>query len=121
MKTKRVLRYWCDHCNKSGGRKDAMIKHEKHCIKNPQRICRMCIANNSKQLSIDELVNILNDEGLDKLKEKTKNCPACILAAIVKSKRYDLSEKARWNFKEEVNKFWERKNNEEESLYSREY
>ena len=111
MRSKRVLRYWCDYCNKSGGRKDSMIKHEKHCIKNPNRVCRMCIANDSKQLSTDELVFILTTQGIDKLKEATKNCPACILNAIVKSGKYDLADK--WSFKEEVNKFWERINNKD--------
>jgi len=42
MRTKKVNRYWCDHCNKAGLQSRAMAIHEKHCTLNPERACRVC-------------------------------------------------------------------------------
>lgn len=42
MKTKKVNRYYCDYCGKSGGAAGHMRRHEERCMLNPQRICGMC-------------------------------------------------------------------------------
>ena len=42
MRQKRVLRYYCDHCNKGGCSKPAMRLHESICTLNTARVCRMC-------------------------------------------------------------------------------
>ena len=36
MKTKRVLRYYCDFCGRGGCGKYAMEVHEKYCTMNPK-------------------------------------------------------------------------------------
>lgn len=104
MKVKKVNRYYCDFCKKSGCNKCAMEKHERHCTMNPNRRCRMCDAQAESPESMDVLLSILPDpkkynldpddftEGnrlrddvvaaLPALRDKTLNCPACILAAI---------------------------------------
>ncbi len=38
MKTKKVSRYYCDFCNKGKLSKPWMVKHERHCYKNPDRV-----------------------------------------------------------------------------------
>lgn len=42
MRSKKVTRYWCDHCNKGGLQPHAMALHELHCTLNPARACRVC-------------------------------------------------------------------------------
>jgi hypothetical protein len=42
MKVKKVNRYYCEFCKKSGCSGGHIAKHEKHCTMNPNRICRMC-------------------------------------------------------------------------------
>ena len=104
MKTKRVLRYWCDYCNKGGQSKHAMMIHEKHCTMNPERECRVCglIGNNTDEHNPAELAKLLpsvinqpNEWGhnqpapdgdikqaLKELRNACDGCPACILAAL---------------------------------------
>lgn len=86
MKTKRVLRYYCDHCRKGGCGKAAMIRHELHCIKNPNRECRMCALLDSAPEPMPDLIESLQQDGIDGLRKKTEGCPACMLAAIVQTR-----------------------------------
>lgn len=65
MRTKKVNRYWCDHCNKAGLSAGSMAKHEAHCTLNPARNCRVCtLVNGGYQVGAErmaELVAILPD------------------------------------------------------------
>jgi hypothetical protein len=50
MRTKRVLRYYCDFCRKAGMAKYWIAKHEKGCTANPGRFCGLCeIAEDHKK------------------------------------------------------------------------
>lgn len=108
MRTERRLRYYCDHCKKSGGQKPAMAMHELSCTKNPDRVCRMCRLIDSEEVTatLTELMAALPDplqhvktdrwgtytnydtlspllaEAIPKLRELAQGCPACILAAL---------------------------------------
>lgn len=83
MRQKRVWRYYCDHCNKGGCGKAAMVRHEQHCIKNPVRDCRMCDAGDVGKHQMPELIQAYADGGLRALREVAEGCPACMLAAVV--------------------------------------
>ena len=61
MRTKRVLRYYCDFCKKAGCSKFHMEQHEKHCTMNPERSCGMCSAMESDQTNLAGLMAILPD------------------------------------------------------------
>jgi len=137
MKCKKVWRYYCEFCKKSGGHKYWMERHEGGCTINPGRICGMCSLVGNYQAPIEELKNIIlkyicKDTGeipfvitnlivdekktLAELREKTNNCPACILAAIRQS---DLSETQgiNFNFKDERDRFFEEYNAENQYGY----
>lgn len=86
MKTKRVLRYYCDFCRKSGCRKDCIEKHEAHCIRNPNRKCGMCELAGIAQKPFEELNRVWGKEGLEAMKDAANHCPACILSTIVLSR-----------------------------------
>lgn len=42
MRQKKIWRYYCEFCKKSGCGKPQMRTHETHCTMNPDRICRVC-------------------------------------------------------------------------------
>lgn len=79
-------RYYCDFCKKSGG--NSLREHEKHCVGNPNRECRMCIVieritgEAKGQQPIADLMDALFTGGMDAIRALADNCPACILAAI---------------------------------------
>lgn len=114
MRTKKVSRYWCDHCNKAGLSRSAMARHEQHCTLNPERSCRVCnlLNGGSHGKPMSELVAMLPDSALyhtsgkgiedcwrvhkalsdaanaalPSLREAVSECPACILAALRQAK-----------------------------------
>ena len=109
MRSKKVTRYWCDHCNKGGLQPHAMAKHERHCTLNPARTCRVCtIINGGGHVDAERMPGLIallpagpgpdgyGDEvtayiaqieaAMPKLREATENCPACILAALRQAK-----------------------------------
>jgi hypothetical protein len=108
-----------------------MSKHEKHCTMNPNRKCRVCTLINggdgnevldlvkmlpdasefnnatiiSEQLMTDMKVRV--DAGMEKIREVTDNCPACIMAALRQAKiavpmvdSFDFKEEMKRVFKE---------------------
>lgn len=84
MRQKMVWRYWCDHCRKGGCGKAAMAKHELHCSRNPNRVCRMCIREDMEQKPIGVLVDALVGRAtVDELRKVANGCPACMLAARI--------------------------------------
>lgn len=47
MRSKKVLRYYCDHCNKGFWKKSICLEHEEKCFKDPKnKACMTC--NNKK-------------------------------------------------------------------------
>ena len=124
MKSKRVLRYYCDHCKKSGCSKFWMKRHEDSCIRNPARICRFhsYIEENEDErvATLPNLIQIArNPKGtLEDLREFAMGCPACMLAAIVQSGRNESARQdeegyppangfSLWRFKDEKAQFWD--------------
>jgi len=83
VKTKLVKRHYCDHCKKGGQSKYCMARHERTCVWNPQRACVFC---SKPETTVAELIEALND-GLPALEQKAAMCPACMLAAIVQSRK----------------------------------
>lgn len=145
MRIKKVNRYYCDFCRKAGCSAGHMKKHEAHCTNNPNRQCGMCAATGEEPIPVAELIAMIPsdescriedggdsywgmDQGkwealwlpaLQKMREATGDCPACIFAAIRQSKRIAPMP---FDFTVEVREFWERANaarweRERHSLY----
>ncbi len=102
MITKRVNRYYCEHCKKAGQVARHIERHERHCTMNPFRICRVCPLVDSEQQPIRTLMAVLPeesigtdwegcelsngwpgiDEAVKKLRDLSGGCPACMMAAL---------------------------------------
>lgn len=87
MRTKTVLRHFCDHCGKSRARRDAMEAHELKCFRNPSRKCPVCgaVGTNAEAKAImGEFLGGTHDQAEDikKLSESLDDCPWCVLAAM---------------------------------------
>ena len=59
MRIKRVNRYYCDFCSKSGCSAGHMKSHESHCTMNPNRRCKMCRQLGNIQKDINYLTSLL--------------------------------------------------------------
>lgn len=130
MTRRQVWQYWCEHCGKHNLSAASIAQHEKHCTKNPARICRMCKASGGEQLPIEELAKCIDislpDEGLSMLRTVSGHCPACMLAALLQCGAYrpgytlmtagyvrgmlELPEP--FDFKAECKAWWDEFNNE---------
>ncbi len=98
MKERTVKRYYCDHCKKSLGTKSCMIDHEKICLGNPARECRMCGEVNNPLRVEDFEPGVFEttdgDQILEAITKKANEnqdcpCPACILSMIIQAKPDD--------------------------------
>jgi len=124
MITKRVNRYYCEHCKKANCSAASISRHEKACTMNPNRACRMCAMRNLEQREMSDLLVILpnpniieNDdiltltnvgeveEKMGELREATEGCPACILATL-RQKEIPVPAISSFNFTEECNEWW---------------
>lgn len=88
MRTKRVNRYYCDHCGKGGCSAGHMRKHEQRCCASPTRVCGMCevaTGGRHQQRPIEELIAALREGDTAALREAAHGCPACMLAAIIQN------------------------------------
>jgi len=116
MRSKRVWRYYCDFCKKSGCNGGHIRKHEASCCSNPNRICQMCPWVDGEQRPTPELQASFEAGGLDALRLVAGACPACMLAGIIawqKSQRaagVEDGEGELWvdfDFKAETAAMWE--------------
>ena len=82
MKSKRVIRYYCDFCKRGSFRKPDMEKHERGCALNPERICGLCARMGESTRTPDEMLDALGDGGLEALSRLVESCPACMLSAV---------------------------------------
>lgn len=97
MRSKTVIRYYCDFCSKGTFRKSSAESHELTCVKNPNRGCFLCtdavrdlaeiiptfktkIFPHSQDFGKE--FNITTKEAIDWLRKEVGNCPACILAVL---------------------------------------
>ncbi len=96
MRVKKINRYYCDHCKKATCQKAAMTRHENGCLRNPNRVCGFCAESakcdlDTHQLTLATLITVLQEGGLERLKEDAKNCPGCCFAAIIQSRESQCS------------------------------
>lgn len=61
MRTKKVNRYFCDFCKRSGGSAYHMRRHEVGCTANPERECGMCEPGGYDAAELPALVALLPD------------------------------------------------------------
>ena len=136
MITKKVNRYYCEFCKKSGCNISVIRKHELACTLNPNRICRVCKMDHGdwtqregEQKPLTDLLVLLPDpssylvsdrwgEGfsntltdivnsvLPKLREISGDCPACIMAAL-RQKGIPLPMVTDFNFTKEMKEIWD--------------
>ena len=117
-------RFYCEHCGKSSGSGGHLSRHEKRCTANPDRRCGMC--GKGGIVGLIEALGNGDEDGLDRLREATDGCPACMLAAIRQSKLqfYDSGEdgdasfRVEFDFRKEKSVWWAAKN---EASLAREY
>ncbi len=147
MKRKKVWRYYCDFCKKSNCSAASISHHEKRCTLNPDRHCGMCAIVDLPQKPMPELIELLKDiriledkeydglvgvsinyilhgdmdAALERLRDETENCPACILAAL-RQKGIPVPM-TKFNFTNDVKEFWgnyndnQRRMDEESNAY----
>lgn len=121
MRTKTVIRYYCDHCSKGGFKKPNMIQHEANCTKNPHRGCATCedagagrdYANLVKELharpdvkdvseysdfKVSEYLMVHEESTIKWLDEQCSGCPTCMLAVLQQAKvnAFDLFDYKKW-------------------------
>ena len=104
MKAVKRWRYYCDHCKKVGGHRHVIERHESSCVRNPNRICRMCQMMDVTQQPTEALRVALRNGGVASVREVAQGCPACILAAIVGS-RNALIAQGNWDHPEDWSTF----------------
>ena len=140
MKTKRVNRYYCDFCKKSGCSAPHLRKHEEHCTMNPRRICGLCaVENNTSPEELAEAVaSIPNVEQfkhsnsdefgesewysipeetvktvLADLSDRFDGCPVCTFTALRQAGWAGIIH-GQFNLKERIAAWWSDVNNEED-------
>lgn len=87
VRTKRVLRHFCDHCKRGGFQKHSMQRHENACFRNPKRWCPICADAALEQQPMEKLLAAFPDpENLTALRDLTQGCPACIVATIIQAR-----------------------------------
>lgn len=118
MKRRRVWRYSCDFCRKSGCSASHMAKHERGCTANPDRVCsaHLALSENKVQPTIAALVAVL--KGIDpiveveQLRKIAGGCPMCMLAGIRQSGKQTPPDEDGlgfgfpFYFREELKKRW---------------
>ncbi len=117
MLTKKVNRYYCEHCKKCGGHSGWMKIHEKHCTANPNRACRLCKVN-AGQYDYKAIAAKIEDvpsesdgsKELQVIREAVDNCPACILSTLRQGSLVYTGHSFR--FKEELKALWAERNEE---------
>lgn len=98
MKTKKVNRYYCEHCPKSGCNAGHIKEHESKCCRNPGRVCKVC---GTKSRDYSDLVKQFEASAhdTDKLGDLVDGCPYCTLAVILQAQKgQDLDQAWEWNF-----------------------
>lgn len=142
MITKKVTRYYCEHCKKAGGAAYYMQRHEEHCTLNPNRKCRACLlldgggtygrmaeialilpAENpfklpySEQSGKKEHVFLKElEQILPALREATDNCPACIMA-ILRQSKIPVPAVAGFDFKKEMAAIFSEQEQDDREVY----
>ena len=98
MRTKRVLRYFCDFCKRGSLSKTSMTRHESICWNNPHRDCLECggratdVSANSKKLMAAPELKPMDEVGFQTLDTVPASigCASCTIAAILQGKGTDF-------------------------------
>ncbi len=106
MRAKTVLRYYCEHCSKGLFKKHDMSAHEKRCFRNPTRVCETC----SYPVSVRDLLDVFNACDLTSIREKSKGCPACIMAVIIQAFDGDSDNWVEFDYKKEMSAWYDKHN-----------
>ena len=123
MKTLKKNVYYCDFCKKRSLR--SLKNHEAHCTGNPDRTCRLCAAVRDYRALMGKLPFTKDDDcefgeniGVksDELMDLVGGCPACALTVLRLFMRARHAEtnlfSSDFNFKKELDEWWEAKNDE---------
>lgn len=114
MITKRVLRYYCEHCHKGGQSKSAMTKHETGCTANPNRACGLCRTAGVTQVPMAPLVQKLaeGEISVEDLCSAVNFCPACTLAVVrTVNKDCGHGEESYWfDYRKAHEEWWKEQN-----------
>lgn len=104
MKVRKKNVYYCEHCKKKGLAAHVIIKHEKGCTANPNRICGICdnekgvveiVAEFKKRFTLNPTITFDSDGNtvddtfiaewtgepvtLEEIRNAADHCPACTL------------------------------------------
>jgi hypothetical protein len=79
MRSRKVTRYYCDHCSRGSFQKPAMARHEAACYRNANRSCHRCDGKTVKKPIAEREKPIKTMAG---------ECPDCLMAAVV---RYNMA------------------------------
>lgn len=125
MNRKKVWRYYCEHCKKSGCSAGHLAKHERGCTANPNRSCGVCGKLDLASKPLPDLIAFvkakatsgdsidgnpddsslwLSQEATKELRELAGGCPCCMLAAARQSTVYLPSQE--FNLKSELRELW---------------
>jgi hypothetical protein len=118
MRKKKVWRYYCDFCKKSGCSAGHMKRHEIGCTGNPNRVCGLCEVAEKEQPAIADLIaaaqadadNHTDPDGLcssENLRTVANGCPACMLTGARQSGRDSYFD---FDYKAEHSEFWKNVN-----------
>lgn len=132
MRRKKVWRFYCEHCKKSGCSGGHISRHERGCTRNADRACGVCRVFELQSKPLPELIAFcktkaaagdsidgnpddsslwLDEVDVKALRELADQCPACMLAALRQSDTYAGSQ--HYGFKEEMKSLWNEKNQAE--------
>lgn len=110
MKSRNVLRYLCDHCNKGFWEKKKCLHHEVLCLKNPDRVCGKCKEHGLTQHPLSYYLDEDTESwygDIDTLRRLAQGCPLCMLAAKMAVDK-DMWDEEKWtdfDYAEEVKRF----------------
>lgn len=128
-KTKKV--YYCEFCKKHGLCAGVISRHEKSCTANPDRICRLCgtdsikgliekykgsheIEESTQPFPIGQTIKIKWKDGkevkAEDILDDVDGCPNCALTILRVCKMTGFPFSIKFDYKEELNKWWVEKN-----------
>lgn len=84
MRSKRVTRFYCDHCSRGMFQRPAMERHELTCFRNPNRKCCACgfVCDPSKDPT-EEMMS--RGTIKDRVITLTSECPECLMSFVIRS------------------------------------
>jgi hypothetical protein len=79
MRTKTVIRHYCDHCSKGFFKRPSAEAHEKVCFRNPNRVCPFC--HNASEFKPDFIR--FSGTPRDERRARDGECPWCLMGRCV--------------------------------------